>query len=150
MGTHRECGEDITWSRKEDGSGWAPPLELVGYHYILTDHPNSLGDKVAIRVPTYQTHHCDPDKVLAWAQYKEKLAEIEARKPVPTLASPDWLVAREKRREETWEKALAVDCRDCNALKGEYCKHLGNGPRAGQQVKNPHPIRLEDADINAD
>lgn len=146
MSTHRECGEDITWTRREDGNGWAPPMEFVGYQYIITDHPLEQGEKVSLRVPVYKTHQCDPEKVLAWLEYKQRLADIEARAPKVALDQPDWIVARERAREERWELTLPLPCETCGVGTGQYCISLAKGPRHGEQLKNPHPHRLEAAE----
>lgn len=144
MSTHKDCGEQITWVRREDNSGWFPPLEFDGYALVLVEHEESeTGDKYAKQVATYKVHHCDPDKVIAWMEYKQRLAAIEAKGGVPVLSKPDWEIARDQRREELWEKALKYECTDCGVGAGEYCVSRAKGPSHGKRILNPHNSRLE-------
>lgn len=142
MGVHRDCGEQITWTRREDGTGWAPPLEFAGHQYVLREHPTDPGSQIAVRESVYKIHQCDPDKVLAWREYKARLAEIEAKLPAVDLPQTDWEVKRERDREERWNATLPYPCTDCGVGAGEYCIHLGKGPRAGQPLRNPHFTRV--------
>lgn len=145
MSTHKDCGEQITWVRREDNSGWFPPLEFDGYALVIEDIPDT-GEKFAKNVATYKVHHCDPDKVIAWLEYKQRLEEIAAARGESSPYSegkPDWVIAREKRREELWEKALKYECTDCGAGPGEYCVSRAKGPAIGKRILNPHNARLE-------
>lgn len=137
MSTHRECGEDIRWvHRDDDPERFAPPLEYVGQAFIITD------DNTAVRVTTYKTHHCDPDKILAWREYKARIAEI-GEDPTPDSGRRDWEIARDKQREEVWNEAVKTKCPRCDAKKGEKCHNLIERKKTGEIVytRNPHVER---------
>lgn len=147
MGTHKECGEDITWVRRDDQPDrWAPPLQFAGYAKILTDGPN--GDKVAVEVATYKTHHCDPEKIIAWQEYKARLAAIEASSPPVVKSMTDWEIARQRNQEEAMAFATAVACPQCHMGVDEPCVSMAKGKTLGQPVKNPHTKRTIEAEEN--
>lgn len=144
MSTHKDCGEDITWvKRDDDPSRFMPPLEFFGYAYILSDAPN--GEKTAVQVATYKTHHCDPDKVIAWHEYKARIAAIEQNAPV-VMSKSDWEIARDRRQEETMRLAMKVSCPRCEVREGEPCISLAKGKTLGEVIKNPHQARLDKYD----
>jgi hypothetical protein len=106
---HKECGAQIRWAHRDDEPGrWLPPLEFAGQAYILTEDEN------AVLVTTYKMHQCDPDQMEAWAAYKEKLAEIQARNAAEPTGMTNYEIAREQRREET-----------CATDVAEHLKSLG-------------------------
>src|ERR1044072_6726601 len=82
MRRHRECGEDIRWGhRDDDNSRWLPPLEFAGHAYVFME-----GSDVAVKVPTYKMHLCDPDKVVAWQEYLRRMEEIKQKNPEAPLS----------------------------------------------------------------
>lgn len=144
MSIHKDCGEDIRWARRDETSGkWLPPLEHVGFAYILLDMEEG-DDKKAVEVPTYRVHQCDPEKMLAWREYKEKIAAIEEAAPrlVETVKS-DWAIAREREREEVMLKTAAYACPRCNAPQGSPCTNLSKGKSFGKEKRWPHKERME-------
>lgn len=138
MSIHRDCGADIQWLRREDDtSRFLPPMEYAGEVYVRDEKDGS-----AKRVHAYRMHLCDPDAILAWNDYQQRLAAAKGEEFTPYDA------ARERERESLWELALTVACRRCNRLPNEKCVSLSTkNVKAGieEETKNPHPQRIEDA-----
>ena len=141
MSTHKECGEEIRWAhRDDDPERFRPPLEYAGQAFIIDERD------VAIMVHTYKPHMCDPDKMLAWQEYQEKVAAIKERRSVE-LDEPAWKIAKERNHELTWEDALTRECPRCGVPAGEGCRSLlPRYKKSGEIVhtKNPHIERLSE------
>ena len=139
MSTHKECGEQIRWAhRSDDPTRFMPPLESVGPVYIIDEAGQ------AISVQGYQVHNCDPDKMEAWVEYKNRIAAIQGGDAYAQMTEHD--IAREQRREEHWTLALPFHCPTCDAKPGVKCFNrldLRKGIEAPRENLNPHPIRLE-------
>lgn len=137
MSTHSDCGADITWLRRDDNpEKYLPPMEYAGEVYIQDDNG------AAKRVHAYRMHLCDPEAIVAWQDYKQRLAEAKGEE------FTDYAAARERDREEIWEIALGVACRVCHMLPGERCVSQATRlKKTGKiiETKNPHPARIEDA-----
>jgi hypothetical protein len=135
MSVHKDCGKEIKWAKREDvPDKYFPPLEYVGEVFII----DSSG--AAVQVHGYMRHNCDPEEVLAWQDYQQRLAEVKGEQYTPYEA------ARERDREITWEAALKVECHRCNVEKGTKCRSMQlKHQRTGEivELRNPHPIRLQ-------
>lgn len=149
MSVHKDCGELINWfKRPDDLDRFLPPMEYVGEYYMTSDAGN--GEKVAVQVAAYKVHHCDPDKMLAWQEYKAKLAAIKERgeeQPHVDLGKTDWEIARDRRQEQARAFAEQVECPTCNAAVDQPCYNLTIYYRSDEKdivpVKNPHPARVK-------
>lgn len=143
MSVHKDCGELVVWARRsDDPTRWMPPLEFVDNLIVIQVDEN--GERVAVNAPAYRVHDCDPDKVLAWMEYQEKLARLRERAPVQVAGMSAWEIARERNREQAWETALKVPCLRCGAKKGKKCIDLSLQRRNLKgYTKNPHAQRLE-------
>lgn len=134
MSVHKECGADIQWAkRSDDDSRWLPPLEYVGEVFMI----DSSG--AAVQIHGYRRHDCDPDAIIAWQDYQQRLAEAKGEVFTPYQA------ARERDKELVWEIALKVVCPRCDAKKKEKCRSMQlTHRRTGEVVyiTNPHPARL--------
>lgn len=148
MSTHKECGANVQWARRDDEPDrYMPPLEPTGPAYII----NAEG--VGVYVQTYQPHICDPEDVANWLDRMNRLAEVRAERS-GGLAGDftdnrelEYAAAREQRQEEQWGVALLVDCTRCLQPAGDKCISMAQHHRKnGEQVyvNNPHPQRLED------
>lgn len=140
MSTHKECGEEIRWvKRDDDDSRWMPPLEFAGHFYIITESGNAIWTSV------YRRHNCDPDKIEAWQEYTAKIAAL--KESTPNLPSSAWAVARERRREDTNKIANTVKCPSCEAPVGHQCYNRTVLKKTGEivETRNPHPARLTKA-----
>lgn len=151
MSVHKECGEQIRWARNQSGTKWLPPLEFAGEAFILTKNEDGDGDYTGAEVSTYRVHFCDPEKVVAWQEYKEKLASIESAKTTERVAlvMSDRLIAKQRDIELAWDEVHGVPCpkSDYCLTDGKCCnlsKVLSNG---GEFVATiwPHPERVEAA-----
>lgn len=136
MSIHKECGAEITWMRRDDDpERFMPPMEYAGEGYVRDK------DGAAQYHHIYRLHNCDPDAILEWRDYQQRLAAAKGEEYTPYDA------ARERERENLWEIALTVACRRCNRLPGEKCVSLSQQKvKAGieEETKNPHPERIED------
>lgn len=141
MSTHRACGADIVWVKHNDTDRYMPPLEVAGPAYII----DSSG--AGIQVMTYQTHHCDVERMEAWQEYKARISQlnedssdnrIEARRSAQPLRA----ARKDEIREKVYEEASKVDCPKCNASVGEPCFNL-NPRKSTQKTTNfwPHAAR---------
>lgn len=139
MSTHKECGEQIRWAqRPDDPNKWMPPLEAIGPVYIIDEAGQ------AIAVTGYQVHNCDPDRMQAWVEYKNRIASIQGGDAYARMTEHD--IAREQRREEYWELALKHPCPTCGVKKKVRCLNrldLRKGIAEPRENTNPHPLRLE-------
>ena len=146
MSTHADCGEDIAWVRRSDDTDrWMPPLEFAGYRYVTQGEGE---DKTAIQVPTYIIHHCNPEKVVAWNLYKEKLAEVKLGQNIIVQQAQisNHRAARERDREDAWAYSLKHKCPRvaCGAEEGELCTNLALKKKGTiTPTKNPHPERVD-------
>lgn len=135
MSVHRECGAEIKWAKRDDDSAkYFPPLEYLGEVFVI----DSSGS--AVQVHGYRRHNCDPEAMLAWQDYQQRLAEVKGESFTPYEA------ARERDREIVWESALKVECGRCDQPAGQKCrsmqlKHLRTGELV--ELRNPHPVRIE-------
>lgn len=140
MSVHKDCGENIHWFEREEGSGrFHPPMEYAGTVMVNIDGK-------MIETTGYRPHRCDVDKVIAWQEYVEKMAEVKG--PDSFEAGLNlYAIARERDREERWAQALTIDCSVCDAEAGVKCMNLTIAKRTGDvvEVLNPHPARLEAA-----
>lgn len=140
VSVHKECGEDIRWAHRDDQPDrFRPPLEYAGQVFIIDERD------VAIMVHSYRPHRCDPDKMVAWQEYQEKIAAIKERK-VPDLDMSPWQIKKERDLDATWEAALKVPCPRCEVPAGEKCRSLlKQHVKTGEivHVKNPHTARIE-------
>ena len=138
MSIHKECGAEISWLRRPDDlDRYLPPMEYAGEGYVK-DAETGAG----IYRHIYRTHLCDPEKIIEWQDYQQRLAEAKGEEYTPYDA------ARERERENLWELALKVACRRCSRLPGEKCislsvRNVNQGIE--EETKNPHPQRIEDA-----
>lgn len=142
---HKECGADITWAKREDDEDrFLPPLEYVGEVYLLEGQGR---DKVGVQRHAYRLHICDPDRIIEWQDYQQRLAEAKGIEYVPLSdGRAAYEAAREKDREEQWNMALKVACPRCDAPAGEKCRsqqrqHIKTGEIV--ETRNPHPARME-------
>lgn len=143
MSTHKDCGEEIRWAKRDDDPDrFRPPLEYAGEAFIIDERG------AAIQVHTYRPHNCDPDKVEAWLTYQKRLAvlrgDTEGLRELTGMEAHN--AARERDRENTWEHALKKPCPRCRALVGVKCHRLDQKFRkTGEMVesKNPHPERID-------
>jgi len=139
---HKDCGAQVRWAHRDDEPNrWLPPLDHAGQAYIITE------DDAAVLVNTYKIHQCDPDQMEAWQAYKEKLAEIQARKGAEPVNMTTWEVRREQLREEAWLKAFKRKCPRCGAAKNVKCHKLTQrlvNEGITEYCLNPHPERLEE------
>lgn len=146
MSVHKECGEDIRWALRDDQSGrYNPPLEFVGHMYVIDSDTN-----VAKRVTVWQPHNCDPEKMLAWQEYRLRILELRARGAEIAEGLEDWKLAQAKREEETWNEVLKYECRRCEAPIDEKCRNMGQRFRKTGEivhVKHPHTERMADAGL---
>jgi hypothetical protein len=144
MSTHKDCGEQIRWARRlEDPTRWLPPLEYAGEGFVLSTSDDSE-DHFASEVHVYKLHRCDPDKVLAWQEYTERMADIQGTAP----PGPSYALARERDRENAWEQALKKPCPRCGVAKKVKCKSLGTVAKKKEkesgeitETRWPHPER---------
>lgn len=146
-GTHKECGEDIIWAKRDDDENrFAPPLEFAGPAYIVDNRG------VGIQIMTYRRHHCDPEKVAAWQEYKQRIAELDHSDPQDIrverqAARAMRQAARDEKREAHYEYAAKVDCPSCGAEAGEACEDLAKQKKGLRvQTRWPHESRVSVAD----
>jgi len=110
-------------------------MELAGEGYVIDDEGNLVFKNI------YRVHMCDPDAVVAWARYKEQLAEAKGEEV------DDYEAIKTKNQDEQWEIALLVACRKCHMLPGEKCVSQQKRLQKTGEIVNtawPHPDRLED------
>lgn len=138
MGIHRECGENITWLKRDDNlERWMPPMEFAGGAYIKGD------DGEAIEVVTYRPHICDPDKVEAWIERLRRMGELtgDTSELDSTVARQ---AAREREQEAARKLAETINCDVCGSVGGTPCVSLSSKKQGGgTPTKWPHPQRLE-------
>lgn len=138
MATHKDCGADIRWAKRDDDSKkYLPPLEYVGEVYVI----DSSG--AAIQVHGYKRHLCDPEALTAWQDYLARLAEAKGESFTPYEA------ARERDNELVWETALKVACEYCEAPKNVKCHSMQLRHRKTGEIvelRHPHPIRITRAE----
>lgn len=157
MGTHKDCGEPVRWFRRpEDMDKWMPPLEWAGHAYIVVDGGES-GEQAATEVSIYRPHHCDPEKMAAWQEYKAKLEEVRQRgqavelngKSAKLVAQKpkDWEIARDRNQQTARLEAMVVECNKCQVKAGVPCYNLTIFKKTGEQVptKMPHTSRWMEA-----
>lgn len=157
MSIHKECGEEIVWLRKpDDVDKYLPPMEYVGPMYFKTEGPN--GEVCGIQATAYKMHRCDPDKMEAWIEYKERIAEISEHAPEQPVKvqreaakqkKSDWVIARERKQANIRTECEAYVCRRCDAVQFEPCYNLTIFKRTHEKVpiNMPHPVRQEDAGL---
>lgn len=150
MSVHKECGEQIRWARNQSDTKWIPPLEFAGEAFILTKAEGSE-DYIASEVSTYRVHNCDPDKVLAWQEYKAKLEALESRKrlEVSDHYLSDREIAKQRDQELAWDEVHGVPCprSDFCLTDGKCCNLSKAKQNGGEFVATvwPHPERVEAA-----
>ena len=148
MSVHRECGERIRWARNASDTKWIPPLEFSGEAYILVKNEDGEGD-IATEVSTYRVHNCDPAKMVAWQEYKEKVAAIEGgqRAEAQQIRTNDWEVKRLMEQEAAWDQVHGVQCPRCDGPTDGKCINLSKAKSGGEVVYTlwPHPERVEAA-----
>jgi len=137
MSIHKDCGAEITWlKRPDDSERFLPPMEYAGEGYVR----NADGEGEYRHI--YRQHMCDPDALVEWQDYQRRLAAAKGEEYTPYDA------ARERERENMWERALTVACRRCNRRPNEKCISLAvSKVKAGieEETLNPHPQRILDA-----
>lgn len=148
MSVHKDCGEQIRWSKKPSSGGWYPPLELVGEVFILTRNEDGDGDYTGNEVMGYRIHNCDPDKMKAWQEYRAKLAALETDER--KAEREEWVSAREAAKsrdmENAWDEVHGTPCpRSDHCLTDGMCCNLTQIKKTGEFVptKWPHPERVE-------
>ena len=143
MSVHRDCGEPIRWVRRNDDlNRWAPPLEAVGQALIVTEQD---GEPVSAYVSIYKEHRCDPEKMLAWVEYQERLAEIKERTGghTPDTGMSAYQIKAQQLNEENWQIAMLVPCPICDAKLDEYCFNLTERKKGNEvAIRNPHQKRF--------
>ena len=139
----RNCGEQITWLRRADDSGWMPPLDLIGHVYVEEEGR-------AVQKIGYQVHRCDPGKMEAWMDYLERKGQITGdTSEVETVVVRR--LAKEREAESARSIAEQVECDSCHAVVGKPCLNLGDLKKHKETPTTwPHPIRLEKAYAAAD
>lgn len=147
MSTHDKCGATITWARRpDDMDRYLPPLEFAGTGYIIDQG-------VGVQTQVFKEHHCDPEAMIRWAEYKAKIAEIEERKPDFQDVHEQAAVERAARKarieeliEEEWEWALKIECKKCGAQVKEKCANLTERSKGNWvPTKHPHPTRADES-----
>lgn len=145
MSVHNQCGEQIRWAKSPRGDKFLPPLEFVGHHYILMDSDDEEGQKVASEVACYQIHNCDPDKMAAWQEYRDKVEALkresaEVAERLPT----NWEIARQRDQEATRARAEKEPCPKCKADVNEPCYNLAIWKRQRNKIATnmPHQERM--------
>lgn len=147
MSIHKDCGRDVTWARRpDDPDRFLPPLEMTGFGYFIQD------DGTAVQRPVFQMHVCDPDEVIDWTDRMRRLAEARADGQMPEVVAgrESWQAAREREREEVWEKVLPYPCDRCLQHEGSKCISMAQAHRkTGEMVelRNPHNERLKAAGL---
>jgi hypothetical protein len=112
-----------------------PPLEFAGYRYIVIRGEDMV--ETATQEPTYIVHHCNPEKVASWEEYKKKLAA--ARGGGNPYVS-DYAAAKVRDRMAVWDYALKFKCPvvKCSAAAGKKCINISEANR-GRTVFTKHP-----------
>lgn len=149
MSVHKECGESVRWARNQNDTKWLPPLEAVGDIFILTRKESGDGDYTGSELMGYRIHQCDPDKVVAWQEYKAKLEALEARKQDErqTQYISDRDVARARDQENAWDLVHGTPCPRSDLCHTDgVCYNLSKAKK-GEMVATlwPHPERVEAA-----
>lgn len=129
MSACRECGQDVTWARREEG-GWHPPLSATGRALVVA-RGNLVRDVV-----TYEVHVCRPadvaEQTRRLAEHRREVEEQRAiRREVATSLAEQWALA---------EPRL---CPRCGVEAGERCLNLSalkKGVR--KETVWPHPERV--------
>lgn len=145
MSVHKNCGEKIRWAKNAHGDRFLPPLEFVGHYYILLDMEEG-DDKMATEVSCYEVHQCDPEKVVAWQEYKDNLAAIESRTKVDVERPPsNWEIARKREQEATRARAEKKPCSKCGAKRNEPCFNLSiwKSKQEKRATNMPHTERMD-------
>jgi hypothetical protein len=147
--THKECGADIIWARREDEPDrFMPPLEYAGEVFLITG--KTWEERTAVRQHAYRVHMCDPQAIISWQEYQRQLAEAKGI-PIEDLSAYE--ASRERSREEVWHMVLNVDCPRCHAKgksekfpDGQKCQSMSLANlKTGEivELRNPHDARLQ-------
>lgn len=142
MSIHSDCGKEVRWVRRDDDPDrFHPPLEFSGQAYIIAE------DNVAMYVTTYKRHECDPDDIKSWYDLKRRQAEALGRDVNELDRREESAIAKERDRNEIWERTLKVDCPTCEVGVANRCHNMSRRKATGEIVftKNPHPSRIENA-----
>jgi hypothetical protein len=101
--------------------------------------------EVAIEVPVYRRHTCDPEKVAAWLDYQEQMAALDHKRPKDQQGQQNLRdMARNRERLATKELAEKRKCPRCDAKRSDPCMNLTERRKGNLDVVTlwPHPERI--------